>query len=111
MKGIKITLLERVQTGKDPFNKPVYMEEPVEIDNVLVAPVTPGGEELLDAVDLQGRKGTYTLAIPKGDTHHWEGNRVRFFGQTWQVIGMPTQGIEELIPLAWNKKVTVDRIE
>lgn len=111
MRGIKITLYEREQTGTDPFNRPEYIETPVEVENVLVAPVTPGGEEVLDTLDLTGRKAVYTLAIPKGDTHRWEGCKVEFFGETWQVIGKPTQGIEALIPLSWNKKVRVEQIE
>jgi hypothetical protein len=36
---------------------------------------------------------------------------VEFFGQRFRTIGFPTQGIEELIPLAWNKKVKVERYE
>lgn len=111
MRGITVILLERTQTGTDPFNCPIYEETETPVENVLVSPISQGGEELLDAVDLKGRKASYTLGIPKGDSHQWEGNRVRFFGQTWQVIGMPTEGIDHLIPLAWNRKVMVDRIE
>jgi len=51
------------------------------------------------------------LAIPKGDTNDWENQEVRFFGERWRVIGMPLQGIDELIPLDWNKKVMVERYE
>ena len=36
---------------------------------------------------------------------------VEFFGRKWKVIGMPTEGIEGLIPLYWNKKVRVEAIE
>lgn len=111
MRGITVILLERTQTGTDDFNRPVYSETETPVENVLVAPSDPGGQEVLDTLNLTGRKAVYTLALPKGDNHHWEGNRVRFFGETWQVIGMPTEGIEEMIPLAWNRKVQVDRIE
>lgn len=109
--GIPVTLLERTQTGTDPFDAPIWQETETTVDNVLIAPVSPGGEEVLDRLDLTGRKAVYTLALPKGDAHTWEGNRVRFFGETWQVIGMPTEGIEKLIPLQWNRKVRVERIE
>ena len=111
MKGITVTLYERTAGDPDAFNRPTYTETAVQVSNVLVSPATQGGEEVLDALDLTGRRATYTLAIPKGDTHTWEGNRVEFFGESWNVIGMPTQGIEDLIPLAWNKKVQVERIE
>ena len=111
MKGITVVLLERTQTGTDAFNRPIYSEIETPVENVLVAPTDSGGDEVLDTLNLGGRKSVYTLALPKGDTHSWEGNRVRFFGETWQVVGMPTEGIEDLIPLMWNRKVRVDRIE
>ena len=111
MRGITVTLLQRTQTGTDAFNRPIYSETETEVDNVLVAPTQTGGDEILSSLDLTGRRAVYDLAIPKGDTNDWEGNRVRFFGETWQVIGIPTQGIEALIPLYWNKKVQVERIE
>lgn len=112
MRGITVTLLQRNQTGTDAFNRPVYGDPTeIQVENVLVAPTSAGGEEVLSDLDLTGRKATYTLAIPKGDANVWEGNQVRFFGETWQVIGMPTQGIDALIPLDWNKKVQVERIE
>lgn len=111
MRGITVTLFQRTQVGKDPFNRPIYMETQVNVENVLVAPAETGGDELLDALNLTGRKAVYTLAIPKGDTHNWENARVDFFGESWRVIGIPTEGIEELIPLQWNRKVKVERIE
>lgn len=111
MRGITVTLFQRTQVGADPFNRPIYMETQVNVKNVLVAPAETGGDELLDALNLTGRKAVYTLAIPKGDTHNWENARVDFFGESWRVIGIPTEGIEELIPLQWNRKVKVERIE
>lgn len=111
MKGITVTLLKRTENGTDAFNRPIYTETEVAVNNVLVSPNDTGGDELLSALDLTGRKAVYTLAIPKGDTNVWEGNRVKFFGETWQVIGIPTKGIDALIPLDWNLKVQVERIE
>lgn len=92
--------------GVDAFNRPVYSEVPVSVDNVLVAPVS--SQEQLDTLNLTGRKAQYQLAIPKGDSHVWEGQRVRFFGETWRVIGKPIKGIDALIPLEWNQKVMVE---
>ncbi len=111
MRGITVDLYERTLEGTDAFNRPTYTEKQASVENVLVAPAVEVGQEVLDPLDLTGRKAVYTLAIPKGDTHVWEGNRVEFFGASWQVIGIPTEGIEDLIPLQWNKKVQVERIE
>ena len=60
---------------------------------------------------LVGRKEVYTLAIPKGDTHDWENQVIEFWDKTWKSFGSPLEGIESNIPLAWNKKVTVERYE
>lgn len=109
MRGITVTLYERTQTGTDPFGALVYEESPVLVENVLVAPVS--AEELLDIVNLYGKKAIYQLGIPKGDTHDWQDRRVDFFGQSWRTFGIPTEGIEDLIPLDWNKKVMVERFE
>ena len=111
MKGITVTLYERTEGQPDAFNRPTYTETAVQISNVLVSPAASGGEENTDQLDLTGRRAVYTLAIPKGDTHEWENCRVDFFGESWKVIGIPTQGIDDLIPLSWNKKVQVERIE
>lgn len=109
MKGITVTLYEATQTGANAFNEAIVEETPVEVENVLVAPAS--AQEVLDSMNLYGRKASYTLGIPKGDGHDWENRRVDFFGQHWRVFGIPTEGIEDLIPLGWNKKVTVERYE
>lgn len=110
MKGITVTLHEKVRTGTDELNHPVYGdEEEVQVDNVLVAPVR--SEDIPTGLDLNGVKVEYQLGIPKGDTHTWTGNKVTFFGQDWRVVAPPIMGIEELIPLEWNAKVMVERYE
>ena len=112
MRGITVTLYERTATSSvDGFGHPVYTETAVEIGNVLVAPAETGGDPMFTETDLKSRKAVYTLGLPKGDTHVWENCKVTFFGKTFRVIGMPTEGIESLIPLSWNKKVTVEAIE
>lgn len=107
--GITVTLYEETQIGEDAFNQAIFKETPVEVENVLVTPSSQS--EILDSVNLYGKKAVYTLAIPKGDTHDWEDRRVDFFGERWRVFGIPSEGIDGLIPLDWNKKVTVERYE
>lgn len=109
IKGVQVTLYTETQTGIDAFNQPIYDETPVTVDNVLISPTTQ--TETLEAVNLYGKKAVYTLAIPKGDTHDWMDRRVDFFGESWRVFGIPAEGIDDLIPLGWNKKVTVERYE
>lgn len=65
---------------------------PETVSNVLVGESTGNG---------------FTLAIPKGDTHNWLDAKVEFFGRTFRTVGYPKEGIDELLPLAWNKQVSV----
>lgn len=109
LKGITIILINKTETSQDPFGNPVFSETETEVENVLVAPTL--SDDIVNTLSLTGRKAVYTLAIPKGDTNTWENQEVRFFGQRWRVFGIPIQGIDELIPLSWNKKVTVERYE
>lgn len=109
MRGISIILYDKQQTSIDPFGRPVYEDVPITVDNVLIN--EPSGEDVIDTLNLTGKRLAYTLAIPKGDTHTWTDRKVEFFGEVFHVIGTPTQGIEHLIPLAWNKKVKVERYE
>ena len=109
LKGITVTLISKQQTGTDPFGAPIYSDVETDIENVLVAPTT--SDDVVNNLSLTGRKAVYQLAIPKGDTHNWENVEVRFFGQRFRTFGIPIEGVEELIPLDWNKKVLVERYE
>ena len=107
IKGITIILIDKVKTGIDPFGNPIYEDQEIEIENVLVSPTS--SDDIVNQLTLTGKKAVYTLAIPKGDTNDWENKEVKFFGQRWRTFGFPIEGSESLIPLDWNKKVMVER--
>ena len=112
LRGIPISLVSKTRIGTDPFNRPVYTETVETVENVLVG--QPTAEERLETYNLTGRKVAYTLGIPKGDTHVWEGQDVILpspyaFAGRYHVVGIPVSGIDELIPLQWNTKVQVER--
>ena len=109
IKGITVTLINKKEIGKDPFGNPIYDDVEIEVDNVLVSPVST--EDIVHTLELTGKKAVYTLAIPKGDENDWEGAEVIFFGERWRTFGFVTQGIDHLIPGDWNKKVMVERYE
>lgn len=109
IKGITVILCDKVQIGTDPFNHPIYEEKEISVDNVLVTPSTT--DDIVTYQDMFGKKAVYTLAIPKGDNHDWEDKKIIFFDKEWSSFGFVTQGIEENIPLDWNKKVMVERYE
>ena len=109
MIGITVTLYQQTQTGVDGFNRPVYEEVPVNVENVLV--ISASATEVLDTLNLTGKRAVYNLGIPKGDTHDWTDAVVEFFGRRWKTISFPQEGIEENVPTMWHKKVQVERYE
>ena len=109
IKGIKVTLFEKNKAGVNDFNEPIYNETKKEIDNVLIIPSS--SDDMVTSQNLTGKKAVYTLAIPKNDKNIWEDNIVEFFNKKWHVLGFSIEGIEENIPLSWNKKVMVERYE
>lgn len=106
MRGITVTLINRIQNGVDALNHPTYTETETEVSNVLVSPTT--SDDVVDQTSLEGKKLVYTLGIPKGDDHNWVDCKVRFFGKTFKSFGYPIEGIDNLVPTQWHKKVLVE---
>src|SRR5699024_2504860 len=109
IKGITVTLINKQEIGRDPFDKPIYDDVPIEVDNVLVSPTST--DDIVNQPNIDGKKAVYTLAIPKDDDNNGEDAEVLFFDKRWRTFGIPTEGIEDLIPLDCNKKVMVERYE
>lgn len=110
IKGISVQLIKKTEGDPDPLGNPTYSEEKVQVDDVLVG--EPSTDDITDTLQLYGKKVAYTLAIPKGDTNSWVDTEVELpapFEGKFRTIGYPTAGIEENIPLRWNKKVKVER--
>lgn len=110
MRGITVTIHPKQSSGHNSIGEAVFTYgQDIEVENVLVSPST--AQEILDADNLYGKKAVYTLGIPKGDTNDWQDQLVTFFGLDWQTFGIPLEGIDHLVPTAWNKKVMVMRSE
>ena len=106
IKGITVKLHVKTYDGDDNFGNPIYTEELVDVADVLVTPTSAA--DSANAFAMYGKKTVYTLAIPKGDAHVWEDTEVEVFGHTFRTVGEATQGIEENIPLKWNKQIKVE---
>ena len=111
IRGITVVLINRTQTGTDAFNKPIYSETRINVENVLVSPSLEASSDVISDQNLEGRKSVYTLGIPKGDNHVWEDQDVEFFGKRFHVFSSQVKGIDDLIPLQWNSKVMVELYE
>lgn len=129
MKGVTVTLKQKTQTGTDDLGQPIYTTTDVHVNDVLVG--EPSTSDIENAMTMYGKRIAYTLALPKGDKHTWYKNQVVLpepfcdykeetvsgakvivpVFLTFNVIGDATAGIEENIPLRWNKKVHLERLE
>lgn len=109
IKGVRITLIEKVEVGKDPFGNAIFDVKEIAVDNVLVSPSST--DDITNQLNLTGKRAIYTLGIPKGDKNNWEGREVVIFGKRYKTFGAVLEGIEDLIPLGWNKKVMVESYE
>lgn len=109
IKGTTVYLTVREASGVDAFGKPTYTETTEAVDNVLIQPLST--EDAIAENNLTGKYILYNLAIPKGDTHDWVNAKVSFFGRTFKTVGIPIEGILDMIPLDWNKKVKVEAYE
>lgn len=107
IKGITVTLYEKTPTGIDAFNRPIYTEVPVAVENVLVTPAS--SEAVVNELSLTGKKLVYELSIPKGDTHTWEDKRVTIWNEDYHVYDFTRQWIDANVPLLWNAKAKVER--
>lgn len=109
IRGVDVLLYTRTQTGEDDFHAPIWRETPVTVHNVLIG--EPDTAAVVNELQLTGRRLAYVLAIPKGDAHDWDDVTVEFFGRKWRTYGGVTEGMEAMLPLAWNKQVKVERYE
>lgn len=110
MKTVAVVLHTFVPTRqRDKTNRPVMQETTVTVEGCLYAPVST--EDVINTLNLTGKKAEYQICIPKGDTNNWENARVEFIGKVWETIGVPEEGIEENIPLKWNRKIKVAKYE
>lgn len=110
MKTVTVQLVKKTQTGVDELNRPVFSGSILPVGGVLVAP--SDSSDIDSSLSLYGKKAQYTLGIPKGDTNDWDDTEVILpapFEGRYKTIGYSTAGIEENIPLKWNRKVMVEK--
>ena len=107
IRGIPVKLYEKTLIDTDPFGNPVFEENEVMVENVLVSPTN--AEDVVNETQIYGKHSEYTLCLPKGDNHNWDDAKVEFFGKTFKVFGDAKEYQEELVPLSWNKQIRVER--
>lgn len=107
IKGMTVQLVEETTTGTDGFGMPIVSETLVDVEDVLVG--QPTTDDVNTSISMYGKKCEFVLGIPKTDTHDWTDRTVVIFGDRYRTIGYPMRGIDENIPLRWNRNVKVER--
>lgn len=109
MNGVSVSLTVKTPDGVDALGCAKYTETSVQVDNVLIAPVSE--QEATETLNLTGRRAVRELHIPKGDTHVWEDTTVSYGGELWRTIGPVREYLEHLTPGPWNRSIQVERYE
>ena len=107
MKTETVLLHVKTKTGVDGMNNPVYDDATVEVRGVLIG--QPTTEEVTSSIALYGKRLSFVLALPKGDTHDWTDTEVEFWVRKFRTYGDVIEGIEENVPTPWHRKVMVER--
>ena len=107
LKGTTIQYVIKTLEGYDPLNAPIYSEKLEDVPDVLVG--QPSTDDINTSLALYGKKITYMLGIPKGDTHDWVDAEVVIWGDRYRTFGYPMTGEQANIPLRWGQNVRVER--
>lgn len=109
IKGQTITLYQKTQTGLDSFGQAIYEETPVEVSNVLIAPVS--ADKAPEQDGLRNVLEAYEIHIPKGDTNDWEDCRVSFWDKVFRTVGAVKRYMAENTPGDWIGSIRVERYD
>lgn len=109
MKGETVILIKKTQTGNDPFGAAIYSEEEILVRNVIVG--SPNTTDVATDLNLLGKKLTFVLGIPKGDTNNWKDTDVIIRGEKYRTYGFPLTQTEANVPGRWNTQVKVEKYE
>lgn len=94
--GETVTVLLRRKTGEDRYHDPVWSYEPVDIQDVIVA---PGPTKELEAERPEGARVVYTLHFPKTFSEDLTGARVSLRGEDpYEIVGTPRRYTSENTP-------------
>ena len=107
MKTVTVQLVQKTQTGTDPFGAPIYTETLIDVPGCLVG--QPSTDEVNQTMQLFGKMIASVVGVPNGDTHSWVDTDVIIWGERFKTIGYPMTGIQENIPLKWGQNVKVER--
>lgn len=110
IKGCLVKLHTKKKIGEDEFHAPIYEETIEEVENVLIEPVSD--DAVINELQLSGKRISYMLHIPNGDTHNWNDSIVELpapWNESVKTFGGGIIYDPKLTPLDWFKKVKAEK--
>ena len=110
MIGETVVVLRRVRTGTGPGNTPIYDDEELSIDDVLVIPGPR--QDVVESNRPDGVEVAFNLHFPKTFTGSLRGAKVSVRGgEPMDVIGDPQPFTLANTPTRWWMPVEVGRVD
>lgn len=107
IKGETVILIEKNQSGADAFGAPIFTENEITVNNVLIG--NPSEDAVINDMQLYGKRLLFVLGIPKGDEHNWQDTIVVIRGERFRTYGFPLTQTAANVPGKWNTQVKVEK--
>ncbi len=109
MVGITLTFVQKVQSGTDGLNNPVYTTTNIVVDDCLIAPVTdPTNAREQQA--LEQAKDQVRIHLPKLFTGDVGSSEVTYDTKTFHLDSDTVKFMDGNTPTRWNRYLRAERI-
>jgi hypothetical protein len=105
-----VTLYNKVEGAVDEFNRPVETDSnPITVSGCVVG--QPTSDDVTNEMNLSGKRISYWIFIPNGDTHTWENSYVVIGSRKYSTIGIPVESFADMKMIPCNRKIAVEVYE
>lgn len=101
MIGMAITFIKQVANGVDALNDPTYTTQNIEVDDVLIAPITEPANAR-EAQALEQSRDQVRVHLPKTNTQDISNSSFVYEGKTFKVDSASVQFMDANTPTRWN---------
>lgn len=102
MIGMAITFIKQVANGVDALNDPTYTTQNIEIDDVLIAPITEPSNAR-EAQALEQSRDQVRVHIPKTSDADISDSTFVYDGKTFKVDSDSVRFMPENTPTRWHR--------
>lgn len=102
MKGITLTFVKQVDSGRDSLNNPTYTTTEVVVDDCLIAPIiepAPGREQQA----MEQSRDQVRIHLPKASNDDVSDSDVTWNGKVFHIDSDSVVFMNENTPTRWNR--------